>query len=144
MTRRHGLLAIFAALALLVPASTAGAGPAANKSGEELLTYLDTGKIKVSRQLSISFMCTVPTGGECLVTASAQFLTPGPNPPSEPSISATLPANTELFQTLRLRKQTRNILKNNVKKVKLRSQITVQNLTTGEIDTDSQVFRFKK
>lgn len=144
MTRRRTGLVILAALALLVPASSAGAAPAANKSGEELMTYLETGKIEVSRELSISFLCTAPVGTDCLVSATAQFLIPGPNPPAEPAISATLPSNTELFQTLRLRKRTRNVLKDNVKKVKLRSQITVQNLATGEIDTDTEVFRFKK
>ena len=140
MSRRRltALASAAAAIALLAPAAQAGAGPAANASGEEQLQYLTTGKLKVSSQINIQYICAA----NCSVTSTIEFVIPGPNF-SPPPLSGSFAGGTVIQEELTPNKSLRSFIKKNKKKSKLRSEVTATNLLTGEIDTDSQTFKFK-
>jgi hypothetical protein len=143
MTRRTSLIAVLAALALLVPATTAGAGPAANKSGEELITYLDTGKLKVDERISFFVFCGAPAGSGCLVEATMTLKLPGPDVRPGP-LSGSAAAQTEVEVYLEPNRAARKIIRAAGKKARMVTEVTATNAITGEVDTDSHTFRLKK
>lgn len=143
MNRRTSLLAVFAALALLVPATTAGAGPAANKSGEELVSYLDTGKLELGKRITYLIACGAPAGQSCQISVSNELKLKGPDL-GPISSEAPFPGGTTVEVFIELNKGARIAAKRKISAAKVVSTITATNLTTGEIDVDEQTFRLKK
>jgi hypothetical protein len=128
--------------ALLVPAASAGAGPAANKSGEELVTYLTTGKIKVKNPISFQILCGAPAPANCLVQVEAEIKVPGPNPQFS-DVGTLLPGQVGIFE-ISVSKGARTFIKDNLKKSKLTATVTATNSVSGEVDVDGETFKFKK
>lgn len=143
MNRRHGLLAIVAALALLVPAATAGAGPAANKAGEELVFYETTGKLKLGKQVEYRIACGAPAGQFCQLEVTNELKLKGPDLGPLTS-TGVFPGGQAVEVFIKLNKGARFAVKRKIKAAKLASTITATNLTTGEVDVDDQTFRLKK
>lgn len=141
MTRRRltALTAAVAAIAVLAPIQTAGAGPTAQASGEELITVLTTGKLKVKSEIRYQVVCPV----DCSISAENTFVIKGPNVSSSIP-AATFPANTVAEAVLTPNKTLRNVIKDDLKKSKLRVEVTAVNIQTGEIDIDEVTFKFKK
>ena len=133
MNRRRtaGISAAVAAtvLAMAAPAS----------AGEELLTYLSKGKIKVAKKVRYEFVCAA----DCQVTATSTVLLKGPN--VAPVISTgQFAAGEPVAAELTMNKSLRNSIKEHVGAAKLRTQVRATNTVTGETDKDSRTFRFKK
>lgn len=142
MNLRRSLLAVFATLALLVPAATAGAGPAANKSGEELVTYLDTGRLKIDERISFFVFCGAPAGSGCQIEADMRVKLPGPDFRAGP-LSGSTAAQTEVEVFLEPNRAARKILRIAGKRARMVTEVTATNILTGEVDTDEQTFRLK-
>jgi hypothetical protein len=117
------------ALVLAAPAS----------AGEELLTYLTKGKIKVSKRIDFQVVCSA----DCQVTATSTIVLPGPNL-GPISVTGAFPAGTIAEPFLKPNKPARNAIADNIKKSKLRTSVTATNTATGETDTDKRTFRFKR
>ncbi len=143
MIRRNGLLAIVAALALLVPASTAGAGPAATKSGEELITYLDTSKLELNKRINYLIACGAPAGQNCQIEVTNELKLKGPDL-GPLTTSGVFPGGQVVEVFIELNKGARVAARRKLSAAKVASTITATNLTTGEIDVDEQTFRLKR
>jgi len=144
--RRRTTPAIAAAaliVALLVPASQAGAGPAANASGEELISYLTGGKLKVKKKIKYLILCGAPAGQSCQVEVSNKLKLKGPDV-GPISSSAPFPGGQAIEVFIRLNKGARRAARAKIGAAKVVSEITATNLTTGEADTDRETFRLKK
>jgi hypothetical protein len=144
MTHRRltALAAAASAVAILVPAAPAGAGPTANKSGEELVSYLTTGKLKVKNPFSYQFLCGAPAGASCVSEVRAEIVIPGPN--LSVSSGGVIPAGVIGVHEIDTNKVVRKVIRDNIKKAKLRTTVIGTNSLTGEVDTDQQTFKFKK
>jgi len=143
MNRRHSALAIVAALALLVPAATAGAGPAANKSGEELVVYQTTGKLELGKKITYQIACGAPAGQFCQLEVTNKLKLKGPDLGPLTS-TGDFPGGQAIEVFIELNKGARLAAKRKIKAAKVASTITATNLTTGEVDFDEQTFRLKK
>jgi hypothetical protein len=131
------------AVALLFPATPAGAGgPTAQKSGEELLTYLTTGKLKVKSSLKYLVQCGAPAPANCFMEARSVIVLKGPN--LKVSSSGVFPAGSVVEVFIDINKPVRSAIKANLKKSKLRTTVSATNDLTGEVDEDSVTFKFKK
>ena len=140
---RTSLASGAAIAALLIAAVPAGAGsPTATASGEELVSFLTTGKLKVKNPLSFSFVCGAPAPANCLVQVEAVIKVPGPNPKLS-SAGSLLPGQVGIFE-ISVNKGARELIKDNLKKSKLQASVTATNSLTGEVDVDEQSFKFKK
>jgi hypothetical protein len=141
LTRRRltALAAAASAVAILVPAAPAGAGPTAQKSGEELVQILTTGKLKVRSDVKVTALCAA----NCQISGQLTLKAKGPNasfflPP------ITLVAGQTAEAVLSLNKGARRIIKEQIKTTKLKAEFTAQNSLTGEIDVDEKTFKFKR
>jgi hypothetical protein len=144
--KRQGLTAFAAAAAvaaLLVPAASAGAGPTAKASGEELVTYLTGGKLKVKKKIKYLILCGAPAGQLCEIEVSNKLKLKGPDlgPLRSSGIFAGGQAVEIVIQT---NKGARKAIKAKLRAARLKSEITATNLTTGEVDFDSESFKLKK
>jgi hypothetical protein len=144
MARRRALLAILAAFALLVPVSSAGAGPAANRSGEELVSYLETGKLEANRTITFDLLCGAPAGQACQITVRTKLTIKGIGSVGPLESSLPFAGGQGGTYTLKVSKRDKGIIRQNVKRSRLITEVTATNLTTGEIDVDEQTFRLKK
>ena len=143
MTRLRILLPLIAALALLVPAASAGAGPAANKSGEELVVYQTTGKLELGKRLTYLIACGAPAGQFCQLEVTNELKLKGPDLGPLTS-SGVFPGGQVVEVFIELNKGARLAAKRKIGAAKVASTLTATNLTTGEIDVDEQTFRLKK
>lgn len=125
--------------AVLVPAASAGGAPKANASGEELVSYVTDGKLEVGGSITFQVVC----GANCSLTSDIEIVLPGPNA-KLPQLTGTFAAFSPLDVVVELNKPARQAIKKNIKKVKLRSDVTATNLVTGEVDADSNTFKLKK
>jgi hypothetical protein len=122
----------------------AGAGSAiATASGEELVTYQTFGKLKLDKKVTYLIACGAPVGQQCSFVVTNEIVLRGPNLTLQTSgegfVSGQL---VEAF--VKLNKGTRRAIIASGKKAKLRSEVTATNLTTGEVDFDTAVFKFKR
>lgn len=141
MALRHWTTGSVAALAccLAFVAPSGAASPRAQTSGEELVSYLTKGKLKLAKRIQYSFVCSV----NCQVTATASVKVKGPDP-SPQSNTGQFSAGLEVAQFLTPNKPLRNAIKDHIGAAKLVTEITARDLATGETDTDRRTFRFKK
>jgi hypothetical protein len=139
---RIALACTAAVAALLTAAAPAGAGPNATASGEELVTFLTTGKLKVKNPISYQFICGATAPAGCIVDIEAVFVVKGPN--VTVNSAGILSAQQIGIHEISTGKSFRRYLKDHLKSSKLRSTITATNTVTGEVDTDEQTFKFKK
>ncbi|MGH2923069.1 MAG: hypothetical protein ACRDKH_03440 [Solirubrobacterales bacterium] len=143
MPRLRILAALIAALALALPATTAGGAPTATTSGEELGTYLDTGKLKLRKRLNYLIACGAPAGQLCQLEVENKLKLKGPDlGPLRTSGIFAGGQTVEVF--IQLNKGARVAAKRNIGAAKVKSSLTATNLTTGEVDVDEQTFRLKK
>jgi len=143
MQGRRTILAVVAGLALLVPAANAGAGPAAKKSGEELVVYQTTGKLKLGKRIAYLIACGAPAGQFCQLEVTNELKLKGPDLGPLTS-SGVFPGGQVVEVFIKLNKGARVAAKRKIRAAKVASTITATNLTTGEIDVDEQTFRLKK
>jgi hypothetical protein len=153
MTRKLAPLAALAVSAALIPASSAGASagitqsltastaqaPTAAASGEELISYVTTGKLKVREDIVFQVVCSV----DCQINSELELIVPGPNVDLGTQ-SAPFPAFAIVDVSVELNGKSRKAIREDIKKVKVRSTITGTNLLTGEVDVDSNTFKLKK
>jgi hypothetical protein len=142
VTRRRltALIAAATAVAILVPAAPAGAGPTAQKSGEELLTIVTTGKIKVKKKISVRVACGAPN---CVVSGQLEIKVKGPNAVLPyPPIALVNGQTADAEFTLS--KGARKAIVAQIRSAKLGAEFTAQNSLTGEIDVDTKTFKFKR
>jgi hypothetical protein len=126
-------------LALAPTAGAGSSGPTATASGEDLVSYVTTGKLKLAKRLVYQFTCSA----NCSVTATATFVLRGPNY-FPGSVTGSLGAGQVGGHELRPNKPLRRAIRRDLKPSKLRTEITATNLATGETDTDTRTFRFKR
>ncbi|MGZ5340509.1 MAG: hypothetical protein ACXWED_03770 [Solirubrobacterales bacterium] len=126
------VIAAAAGLALLAPAASAA-------DNDALITYSGPVKLKVQKRIAYPVVCSA----NCQVTATTTLLLPGPDlgPVVVPG-SLTAGASAEPFVVLN-KAALRNV-RNNVGRARLRTQIDATNVTTGDTDTDTRVFRFHR
>jgi hypothetical protein len=137
--RLTALIAAASAVAMMLPAAPAGAAPTAQKSGEELVTIVTTGKLKIKSAMVVQYTC----GADCSLVASAEFVIPGPNT-TAPDATGVFSAGALVEDQLTPNKALRSFMKKNIKKSKLRIEVTATNVLTGEVDVDSNTFKLKK
>lgn len=141
---RTGLAALAATAVLLVPAASAGAGPTARASGEELVTYLTTGKLVAGRTMTYQIVCGAPATVTCNMTASSELKIKGAPNLGPLRSSAVFPGQTTVVVEFKVSKPAKKFIRKNIKKVKLKTEISATRSDTGEVDTDEQTFKLKK
>jgi len=141
MTRKPRTRTIAAVLAvvgaLLLPATTASAGPTAVKSGA-LINYTSTGKVRIAKKLFVPFVCTA----NCSVVSHLVLKGPGVKLPD--TQTATLNANVVAAHFLQPNGPLTKALKAAPGRFKLVSSITATDVTTGATDAISNVFKLKR
>jgi hypothetical protein len=131
-------VAAIAALGLMATPVGVGAEPTATASGEELVRYLTTGKLKPGKRIAYQVVC----GADCEVTATTTLVLKGPD--VGPVQVAAQFAPQEIAEAfIKPNKAARAAIKADIGASKLRTEVTARNLATGEIDTDTRTFRFK-
>jgi hypothetical protein len=141
--RSTALLTLAAAGALLIPATPAGAGdPTARTSGEELVSFITTGKLKVKSPLKYQLVCGAPSPANCAITVEAEIVLKGPN--LTVSNSGVLVSGQIGIHEISINKGVRNAIKDNLKSSKLRATVDATNTLTGEVDSDTSTFKFKR
>jgi hypothetical protein len=141
--RLTAVATLAAAGALLIPATPAGAGgPKAQASGEELVSFITTGKIKVKNPFSYQFVCGAPAPANCAITIRAEIVLKGPN--LDIANSGVLAAGQIGIHEISTSKSVRSAIKANIKSSKLRTTVEATNTTTGEVDSDEATFKFKR
>ena len=133
--RTVGLLALLAALAL--PATVAGAGPSATKSGA-LINYVTTGKLKIAKRIEILVVCS----SNCNATSVSRIKGPGVNVPG--TVSGSLQAGVPGGPFFKPNGALLKALKANPGRFRLVNKITATDPTTGLTDAISRTFRFKR
>ncbi|MDP9228396.1 MAG: hypothetical protein M3M99_05005 [Actinomycetota bacterium] len=127
------------AVAALIPVASAGAGPVATKSDEDVVSYyLPEPKLPVSKRIVYQATCSQ----NCLLSATTELKLKGPDIGPVTS-SATFTGGTIAEAFIVINKNARRAIKQHKKAAKLKTEITGTNLFTGEIDTDSYTFKFK-
>jgi hypothetical protein len=143
MMRRGTAIGVAAILALggLGAAAPGGLAPSRARAATEydrLVAYWPAGKIKVGKRISYRFVCA----NACQVTASTTLVLRGPN--LGPVVDAGQFAAGQIGQEfLTLNKSARVAIKSHLGDSKLRTAITASD-ATGETDTDTRVFRFRR
>jgi len=138
------MAAIAVMCACSIPAAAAPAGLAsptatAQAEDESLVAYLPAGKIKVGKRISYRFQC--PTTA-CQVTTASTLVLKGPN--LGPAVDTGMFEAGEVgVAFLKLNKAARNAIASNIGTSKLRTSISATS-TTGDSDTDTHIFRFKR
>lgn len=138
---RRGTAAIVAAFAatMLVVGPAAAGEPTAQKSGEELVSYLTKGKLKPAKRISYKIVCNA----DCSVTATSKLKLSGPDI-GPVSNSGSFPAGTIIEVKLTLNKAAKSAIRENIGAAKLVTSVTATDLTTAETDTDKRNFKFKR
>lgn len=127
-----------AVLAVAAPGSPGRPTATASADTETLVAYLPAGKLKVGKRISYRFQCLT----ECQVTATSTLVLKGPN--LGPAIDTGMFGPGEIAEVfLKLNKPARTAIKKHLGASKLRTFITASN-GVGAVDTDSQIFRFKR
>ena len=141
---RTALAGAAAVAVLLIPAASAGAGPTAKASGEELVGYYTDGKIKAAKAMRYQIFCGAPATAFCEMSASTKLVVKGGRNAGPLSSSGVFSGGTAVEVTFKVNKRAKRFIRRNIKRVKLRTEISATNLTTGEVDTDSETFKLKK
>lgn len=128
-----------AAAALLGSAATATAEPQAKAAGEEVISYVTKGKLKLAKTIRYSFAC----GVACNVKIDVTVVLPGPNFRTPPVTATNVPAGQVLEDKLKPNGALRKAIKADKGRAKLRTTITGTNVATGEVDVDKRTFKFK-
>jgi hypothetical protein len=141
--RSTALVTLAAAGALLILATPAGAGgPTAHSSGEELISFLTTGKIKAKSPLKYEFICGAPAPANCAVNVRAEIVIKGPN--VNVTNSGVLVAGQIGIHEIEISGGLKRAIRDKIKSSKLRATVTANNTTTGEVDEDTATFKFKR
>lgn len=140
---RSALAATAATAVMLLPAASAGAGPTAKASGEELVTYLTTGKLKVSKNIGYLVLCGAPAGSTCQLETESKLKGKGFKTGTI-RLSGAPVGGQAVEVRLTVSKRARKAMRGAIGSAKLITKVTATNLTTGEVDEDTQTFRFKK
>jgi hypothetical protein len=128
-----------ATAALLGPAATATADPQAKAAGEEVISFVTKGKLKLGKTISYQFVC----GVACNVKADVSIALPGPNFNSTPVTATNIPAGQVLEDKLKPNGPLLKAIKADKGRAKLQATITGTNVATGEVDVDKASFKFK-
>jgi hypothetical protein len=121
--------AVLALLAMAAPAS----------AGEELLTYLTKGKIKIGKRMDFQVVCSA----DCQVTSTTTVVLPGRD--LGPIQASDVFAAGEVAESfLKPNKPARQAMAESVGKSKLRTSVLATNIATGETDTDKRTFKLKR
>src|SRR5262245_21308745 len=105
---------------------------------DSLVSYLSFGKLKVGKRISYGYVCA----SDCEVTTLSTLVLPGPN--LGPVVdTGTFAAGQTGREILTLNKGARAFIKSHLGASKLRTSITATT-PTGQTDTDSRVFKFKR
>ena len=132
-------MAVLAAT-VLATAAPAGAGsPSASAAAEDLVSYLTKGKLKPSKRIAYRVVCNA----DCQITATSTLVLPGPNL-GPVSVTGAFAAGQIAEAFLKPNKPARAAIKANIGSSKLRTKVTATNTATGETDTDSRTFKFKR
>ena len=134
-----GTAAIAAVVALIGPAASATADPQAEAAGEELVTFVTKGKLKLGKTIRYQFVCAAA----CNIKADVTIALPGPNFNTTPVTATNVPAGQVLEDKLKPNGPLLNAIKEDKGKAKLLATITATNVATGEIDVDKAAFKFK-
>jgi hypothetical protein len=118
-------------------AASLTAAPAVAET-DTLLSYLTVGKLKPGKRITYQVVCSA----DCQLTASSTLVLKGPNLGPVTS-SGQFGANQIAEVFLKPNKPARSAIKANIGASKLRTKVVAVNLTTGETDTDTRVFKFK-
>lgn len=152
MKRRLALLATTAAaLGLAIPAG-AGAGSdaqaggemkivgqlGAKTAGEELVTYVTSGKLKVTKVIRYRVVCAA----DCNITTVSRLKLKGPDLPPV-RLAGAFPAGSIIEVSLKPNGPALKALKANVGAAKMVTKATATNVATGEVDSDARNFKFK-
>ena len=127
------------AVALLGPAASATADPQATAAGEEVISFVSKGKLKLGKTIRYQFVC----GVACNVKADVSVALPGPNFNTAPVTATNVPAGQVLEDKLKPNGPLLDAIKADKGRAKLQATITGTNVATGEIDVDKATFRFK-
>lgn len=128
-----------ATAALLGPAASATADPQATAAGEEVISFVSKGKLKLGKTIRYQFVC----GVACNVKADVSIALPGPNFNSTPVTAANVPAGQVLEDKLKPNGPLLDAIKADKGRAKLQATLTGTNVATGEIDVDKATFKFK-
>jgi hypothetical protein len=124
-------------VAVVAAASLALAAPAS--AGEDLVTYLTTGKLKPSKRIAFQVVCNA----NCQLTVTSTLVLKGPDLP--PVSSSRVFAAGEIAEAfLKPNKPARNAIKEHIGISKLRTSVTATETATGVTDTDNRTYKFKK
>ena len=134
-------IVVLLTLAVLAAAPLSGLTSTGAKAATEydnLVAYLSFGKLKVGKRISYQFVCA----SDCQVTARSTLVLPGPNlgPVVDTGIFAAGQTGRE---TLTLNKAARSMIKSHLGASKLRTSLTTST-STGQTDSDTRVFKFKR
>ena len=124
-------------MAAMAAAVLAMAAPAS--AGEDLVSYLTKGKLKVAKKVRYRFVCSA----DCQVTATSSVLLKGPDVPPVVNTGA-FSAGESVAAELTMNKALRNSIKDHIGASKLRTEVKATNTATGETDKDTRTFKFKK
>lgn len=134
-----GVVAVLVAAAMVLAAPASAGSPRAKAAGEELLTYLTKGKLKVGKRIAYRVVCSV----DCQLTATSTLIVKG-GQVGPVSSTASFPAGQVAEAYLKPNKPARNAIKDNIGAAKLRTSVTATSVATGEADTDKRTYKFKK
>ena len=131
--------AIVATAALLGTSATATADPQAKAAGEEVISFVSNGKLKLGKTITYQFVC----GVGCNVKADVSIALPGPNFTAAPVTATNVPAGQVLEDKLKPNGPLIKAIKADKGRAKLQATITGTNVATGEVDVDKRTFKFK-
>lgn len=139
-TSRIGSLAATIAIvgAVVFPAAgLASDGPVAHKSGA-IVNYLTSGKVKLGKKLSVSFVCAV----NCDLTSTLKLKGPGVHATNTQSTSVSAGGGvTHFFQ---INGQLRKFIKTDIGRFRLVSKVNATDPVTGATDAISRSFKLKR
>ena len=124
-------------MALAAAAVLAMAAPAS--AGEDLVSYLTKGKLKVKREVKYRFVCSA----DCQVTVTSKLAIKGPDI-APLTNTGQFAAGSPVVALVEMNKPLRSSIKDHIGASKLRTEVSATNIATGETDTDRRAFRFKK
>jgi hypothetical protein len=141
-TSRIGSIAACLAIALLLllPATgaVAGDGPVAHKSGT-LINFVTTGKLRAARVIQPLAMCSA----SCTVTGTAVLKGLG----ARGTLSASggpFAANEPFGLAIRVSKSFAKVLRQFPGRFRMNQTLTATDTTTGQTESVSRTFRFKR
>jgi hypothetical protein len=145
-----GIVAAFAAAGMLLAAtatasapiagiSSAGKAPVAGKSAEDLVSYRTKGKLKIAKTVRYKFVCSV----DCQVTVTSDLAVKGVSIAPLTITGAFAPGQL-VEATVTMSKGLRAAIAANIGTAKMHTKIAATALATGESDTDTRTFKFKR